>query len=423
MRSFFLFVSILIALYSTITAAYPLDGTEHTGIARLDASLQVQQGKVRGSQLPPGALLKTDQIQLRLLSRPELTLPEPDADFTAEVVKLLGEHAGEWGIAVLDLSDPEHPIYAEHHAERRFNPGSIGKLVVAMALFKSIADHYPEESARIQLLRKTELEADQFINYDDHKVPFVNTKKRLYYRPIKVGDRNNLWSYLDWMLSPSSNAAASTVMQQLLLLQQFGRDYPVSQERATAFWRDTPRATLGRLLSTSIENGLMAGGLSKDDVWQGKFFTKHGKWKVPGGRSYATPRELLRFLLHIEQGKVIDPFSSLAIKRLIYMTEKRIRYAASPALKDAALYFKSGSLYNCKKEPGFVCGKYKGNVVNRLNSVAIVEWPAEDPSLFYLVVVTSNVLKENAAVAQQTLATRLHRLIQSRHLRSGRSKD
>ena len=99
------------------------------------------------------------------------------------------------------------------------------------------------------------------------------------------------------------------------------------------------------------------------------------------------------------------------------MTEKRIRYASSPALENAAVYFKSGSMYRCRPESGFTCGKYRGNVVNVLNSVAIIEAPAgDDPSLFYFVVVTSNVLKENAAVTHQTLATRIHRLLEKRHL-------
>ena len=50
-----------------------------------------------------------------------------------------------------------------------------------------------------------------------------------------------------------------------------------------------------------------------------------------------------------------------------------------------------------------------------MNSVAIVEWPAGKPKLFYLVAVTSNVLRKNSAVEHQTLATRLQRLIEARH--------
>ncbi len=421
MHWFALLASALLTLYAPGASAYPLDGAERTGMMRLEGYHLVQQGKARGLQLPSGALLDTNQIQLRLLTRPDLQLPEPDPEFTAEVVELLGKNAEEWGIAVLDLSDPDHPVYAEHRADRRFNPGSVGKLVAGIALFKTLAELYPGEFGRLQVLRDTEVVADDFVHYDDHDVPFWNpATKRLYFRPLRVGDRANLWSYLDWMLSASSNAAASTVMEQLMLLRRFGPDYPVSPEQIAVFWHDTPRATLGGLLRTSLNDGLVASGLNVDDFWQGKFFTHYGQRHVPGGRSYATPRELVRFLLHLEQGKVVDPFSSLAIKRLMYMTEKRIRYAASPALNDAALFFKSGSLYSCRAEPGFKCGKYRGNVVNRLNSVATVEWPAGKPRLFYLVGVTSNVLKENASVAHQTLATRLQRLIQRRNPGGGK---
>jgi len=98
------------------------------------------------------------------------------------------------------------------------------------------------------------------------------------------------------------------------------------------------------------------------------------------------------------------------------MTQRRIRYASSPALRDAAVYFKSGSFFRCRPEPGFVCRKYKGNVENLLNSVAIVEHPAGNPRLRYVVVVSSDVLRKNSAVAHQTLGTRLQRLLEHRHL-------
>jgi len=149
---------------------------------------------------------------------------------------------------------------------------------------------------------------------------------------------------------------------------------------------------------------------------QGAFFTREGKNRVPASGSRANAKELLKVLVKLEQGKVVDDFSSREIKRLLYMTQKRIRYASSPALKDAAVYFKSGSLYRCKEEPGFVCQKYKGNVLNLLNSVVIVEDPAgAENGLFYMAVVTSNILRQNSAVAHQTLGTRIHRLMQRRH--------
>ena len=99
----------------------------------------------------------------------------------------------------------------------------------------------------------------------------------------------------------------------------------------------------------------------------------------------------------------------------MYLTDRRIRYASHPALTRAAVYFKSGSLYQCQPEEGFVCRKYMGNVRNFMNSVAIVESKEPGRELHYLVAVLSNVLRENSAVAHQTLALRIHRLIESLH--------
>jgi hypothetical protein len=97
------------------------------------------------------------------------------------------------------------------------------------------------------------------------------------------------------------------------------------------------------------------------------------------------------------------------------VTERRIRYASSPALTDAAVYFKSGSLYECSKEPGSHCGQYMGNVKNYMNSIAIVEYPAGDRKLYYMVTLISNVLRKNSAAEHQALAGRLHKLIGQMH--------
>ena len=153
-------------------------------------------------------------------------------------------------------------------------------------------------------------------------------------------------------------------------------------------------------------------GLDIEQLRQGSFFTRKGKQLVPGTTSYATPQELMRWLIKLEQGKVVDAFSSREIKRLLYMTQRRIRYASAPALADSAVYFKSGSLYKCKPEPNFKCKKYHGNVTNMLNSVAIIEAPADQRQLYYMVVVMSNVLRKNSAVVHQTLATRVHRMME-----------
>ena len=421
---YLLFIPLL--LNAAIAYAYPLDGDDHTGITRLEGYRLVQEGKIRGLHLKKGARLKTEQVDLRLQANATLTLPAVDPQFQEDVLAWLGINADKYTISVLDLTQPNQPQYAEHNAHQEFSPGSVGKLMVAMALFQELADLYPDDHvAREQILRNSMIVADKFIRYDEHDVPFWNVERQqLIHRPLQEGDTANLWTYLDWMLSASSNAAASMVMKQLLLLKHFGKRYPVPESEANTFYQNTSKAQLGRVLAEVMQRGVNGSGLNTNRLRQGKFFTREGKRRVPGLRSYATPRELMRFLLHLEQGKVVDTFSSREIKRLMYITQKRIRYASHPALNNAAVYFKSGSLYGCSPEPGYKCGKYKGNRINLLSSVAIIESPAgAEQQLFYLVVVSSNVLKENSAVAHQTLALRLHRLIEKRDRARLRTKD
>jgi len=408
-----LLVLALVVTYAGSALAYPVDGYAETGIARLEGYRLAAEGKVAGNRLQRGALLNTDQVQLRMQQHADFQLPASDAELTRKIVALLGAEAKNYSVSVLDLSDPDHPVYAEHNGFVRRNPGSVGKLMVALAVFQVLADLYPDDiGARVRVLRETQVTADAFIRTDHHVVPFwMPEANRMPRRALRVGDTGSLWTYLDWMLSASSNAAASTVIKQLLLLRHFGTAYPVSAEREEAFLRDTSRSELGELLLDSLLPPLARNGLDKDSLRQGSFFTAEGKRRAPGTNSISTTHELLRYLLLLEQGRLVDAWSSLQIKRLMYMTQRRIRYASSPALNDAAVYFKSGSLYRCKPEEGYVCGKYQGNLDNLMNSVAIVESPAGDPQMFYLVALTSNVLKKNSAVEHQTFATRLHRLL------------
>ncbi|MGD8963071.1 MAG: peptidoglycan-binding domain-containing protein [Desulfobacterales bacterium] len=397
---------------------YPLDAYPDTGIRRVEAARLAVFGKMRGRRQPPGALLPASLVDLRLLDHPDLVLPEPDPEFTARVVKLLGNKADRYGIAVLDLSDLDHPRYAEHRADYKQNVGSVGKIAVAMALFQALADVYPDDiEARKQILRETIVTADEFIQWDHHEVRLWNPDTgALSFRPLKVGDQGSLWEYLDWTLSISSNAAAAMVMKNAMLLRHFRKDYPVSNDEADRFFEKTSRPQLRELYEQTFLEPFTRNGLDLQSFRQGSFFTRYGKRRVPTGyNSYGTARELMRFILLMEQGKLVDLFSSREIKRLLYMTERRIRYASSPALYDSAVYFKSGSLYSCKEEVGFTCKKYHGNVKNYMNSVAIVETPAGVNRLHYLATLISNVLYKNSAVDHQTLATYIHRLIEADH--------
>ena len=400
-----------------LALGYPMDAYEQTGMLRLEAYRLAQTGKVKGRLLPPGGRLGIADVQLRLTDYPDFEIPAPDPELSASILEMLGEDADGYAIAVLDLTDPTKPRYAAHNAEQNQNPGSVGKLMVGLAWFQALADVYPDDTkARDALLYNTRHVADAFIRSDGHKVPFWKPgDSEVVYRPIQEGDDGNLWTWLDWMMSSSSNAAASTMMSQLVLLSNFGVEYPVSPEAAAKFFADTPKSKLSGIYTKAIQSPLTRNGLDVSKLRQGSFFTREGKARIPGTNSAATPLELLRYIVKMEKGALIDPYSSLAIKRLIYLSEGRIRYAASPALRRAALYFKSGSLYSCKEEPGFSCGKYKGNVRNYLNSVTMVETDEPGRRLQYIVVLLSNVLRKDSAQIHKQVAAEIHEIMESDH--------
>ena len=104
------------------------------------------------------------------------------------------------------------------------------------------------------------------------------------------------------------------------------------------------------------------------------------------------------------------------MKKLMYFTRRRYRYAASPALDSLMVFFKSGSLYQCRPEEGYTCGQYLGNVTNLMHSVAIVETPdGVLPRRVYMVALMSNVLKTNSAAEHLNIATGIERMIKDLH--------
>ncbi len=403
----------LAAVASLPVVAYPLDGYADTGIRRLEASRLADEGALADVKQPPGARLKRADVDLRLLGQ-SFDLPPVDEAFTRQVAGLLSGSMDAYGLAVLDLSDPAQPRYAEHRADAKQNVGSVGKLLVALALMQALADAHPDDlEARQRVLKSTIVTADAFSQRDSHTVRIFDVPTRkLLRRSIQVGDRATLYEWLDWMLSPSSNGAAGMVMREAMLLRHFGKAYPPSEVEIQRFFQTTPKAELTALFERTFFEPVTRNGLSLDALRQGSFFTAGGKQRVPGGGdSYGTARELMRYLLRMEQGRLVDPFSSREIKRLIYVTERRIRYASSPALAEAAVYFKSGSLFQCAPEPGFACKPYAGNVKNYMNSATIVESPAQGRPVYYLSTLVTNILRKNSAAEHQALATRIQQLL------------
>jgi len=407
------------ALLAGAVGAYPLDAFPETGVRRLEGLRLANEGKVKDVKQPGGALLPSKAVDLRLAGA-TFDLPPVDPEFNRQLAGILGGSLDSYGLAVLDLTDPAKPRYAEHNGAYKQNVGSVGKIVVALALFQALADAYPNDlEARQRVLKTTVVTADGFSQYDHHTVRIFNVEtKSLVRRAIQVGDRATLWEFVDWMMSPSSNSAAGMVMREAMLLRHYGASYPVSEAEIKRFFGQTPKGELTALFEKTFFEPITRNGLDLAQLRQGSFFTATGKKNVPGGGdSYGTARELMRYLLLMEEGRLVDAWSSREIKRLMYVTERRIRYASAPALADAAVYFKSGSLYECAKEPGFTCGQYMGNVKNYMNSIAIVEYPAGDRKLYYMVTLISNVLRKNSAAEHQALAGRLHQLIGKAHAR------
>jgi hypothetical protein len=396
--------------------AYPLDGYPETGIRRLEGMRLAQEGVVKDVKQPPGALLATKDVDLRLAGQ-TFDLPAPDPELTRLVAATLTGGMDAYGFAVLDLTDPAKPRYAEHRGDHRQNVGSVGKLVVALALFQALADVHPDVEARKRMLKETVVTADGFSQYDSHTVRIFDPAARtLTRRPVQIGDRATLYEWLDWMLSPSSNSAGGMVMREAILVRRYGTAYPPPEAEIRRFFDETPKLELAALFERTFYEPVTRNGLDLHSLRQASFFTAGGKRRVPDvGASYGTARELMRYLLRLEQGRIVDPWSSREIKRLIYVTERRIRYASSPALAEAAVYFKSGSLFQCAPEPGFTCRPYAGNVKNYMNSTAIIESPASGRQLYYMTTLITNVLRKNSAAEHQALATQIQRLMTKLH--------
>ena len=408
------------ALASAVPAAalaYPLDGYPETGIRRLEGSRLAQEGIVKDVTQPPGARLSSKDVDLRLVGQ-TFDLPAPDPEFTRRVAATLTGSMDAYGFAVLDLTDPAKPRYAEHRGDYRQNVGSVGKLVVALALFQALAYLHPNDlEARKRILKQTVVTADAFSQSDGHTVRiFDPATKTLIRRPVQIGDRATLYEWLDWMLSPSSNSAAGMVMREAMLLRRYGTAYPPPEAEIRRFFDETPKSELTALFERTFYEPVTRNGLDLESLRQASFFTAGGKRKVPDvGESYGTARELMRYLLRLEQGRIVDVWSSREIKRLIYVTERRIRYASSPALAEAAVYFKSGSLFKCAREPGFTCKPYAGNVKNYMNSTAIIESPAKGRKLYYMTTLVTNILRKNSAAEHQALATQIQGVMVKLH--------
>ncbi|MAQ76121.1 MAG: hypothetical protein CL613_07300 [Aquimarina sp.] len=397
------------------TIYYPIDGYQSTGIARLYQLHKMVQDSVENRRIPAGAYKKLEDIKLNLLSRKDdslSTILVEDEEFAKSIRRYL-PGAG-YSATVLDISNPDSLKYAAYRETAGYQPGSVGKIAVLTALFDQLQKLCPNSfDARTGLLKNKRVSARYWGTGDHHTIPIYDIEKdKLTRRRVVASDTFSLYEWADHMVSVSNNGAASVVWREALLMAAFGEHYEtLTEEQAETYFKETPRDSLTNLANDIVNLPLRELGIDKDEWRLGSFFTAAAnKYVGDKGGSIGTPVGLMKYLVKLEQGNVVDQQSSLEIKRLLYMTDRRIRYAASPRLDSAAVYFKSGSFYKCdrKKDPN--CGDYAGNVYNYMNSVIIVEQPDDTK---YIVCLMTNVLNKNSAGAHMYLASKIDEVVQN----------
>ena len=156
---------LITSLLSPLAGAYPLDGYKETGIRRVEGARLANEGIIPGRKQPAGALLSTDEVDLRLLDYRDMELPAPDPAFSKQLVNMLGSSAPNYGIAVCVLLKvviwpPMAPC-----SDYRQNTGSVGKLIVALGLFQALADAWPDDlQKRRDILKNTVVTAFSMSN-------------------------------------------------------------------------------------------------------------------------------------------------------------------------------------------------------------------------------------------------------------------
>lgn len=413
-----LIIVLLMIVCVTKGPTYPLDGYGQTNIRRLDYLEMVVDGELKGTMPVPGAMRKSYEIQLTLTDERGDSLaeiPPPDPGLQKAINSLFPSLNENYSVAVLDIT-PGKPIrYASRKENAGYQPGSVGKLAVLLGFFTELAKVYPNSfKDRLELLCTKEVKGGSWALTDSHTVPIFNTTtEKLTKRTVQASDVFLLYEWLDYMMSVSNNGAASICWREAILMRVFGEKYPaLTEKEANEFFSTTPRDSLSDLAVSVVNDPLRAIGIGKDEWRLGTFFTRGGSNKIPPqGGSIGTPAGLMKFLIHLERGKLVDEASSLEMKKIFYMTDRRIRYAASPVLKEAAVWFKSGSLYQCRPEAGYACAKYKGNLNNFMNSVAIIEHP---DCTTYMVALMSNVRKRNSASDHMALAASIDRKVRGK---------
>ena len=415
MKKFLVYIPLLLFITAfTVPTIYPIDGYQRTGISRLAYLEKIVRDSIDYNRIPPGAYLSIKDIKLNLTTYKDSAkvLMTPDADLQGKISKLFYGLDNSYSLSVLDMTDSTNVKYAARNETRGYQPGSVGKLAILVGLFDQLEKLCPEDwDTRINLLRFKKVKGGPFAVYDHHTIPVYDIENdKLTKRQTRQDDVFTLYEWVDHMMSVSNNGAASVVFREAMLMSVFGNDYfNLTDEEAMNWFKETDRKVISDLSIEIVNEPLRKLGISEDEWRLGGFFTDGAERFVSRqGGSIGSPKGLMKFLISLEQGKVVDSLSSLEMKRLMYMTDRRIRYAHSSRLDSAAVYFKSGSFYKCDRNKNPNCGDYAGNVYNYMNSVIIVEHPSGPK---YMVCLMTNVLNKNSASDHMYLASRIDKAL------------
>ena len=426
----YLLLILLLFSFSTEIMAYPIDGFLLTGIRRLLWHQLVEKGELKGRKRIEGAKKSITDIKLHLVDNSKSdSLFNMDLDLQKELDKLFPRLHESYAVALLDITPDQPTRYAQRKGGDNFQPGSVGKLAVITGLFCELQNIYLDSfELRQQLLKTKKVRAGKWAIYDEHTIPFFDTlTKKLVKRQVRASDVFSLYEWADHMMSVSNNGAASVLWREVLLMRIFGKEYPtLTDSTALSYFEETPKKELSELAIAVVNEPLRELGIGHDEWRLGTMFTRGATSIVPRkGGSTGTPIGLMKWMIALEQGNINDTASSLEIKRLLYLTDRRIRYSSAKTLKEASVYFKSGSLYSCNRKLKPNCGKYRGNVKNYMNSIAIIEQP---DSTIYMVALMSNVLNRNSSYDHLVLASKIDEIIRKKtkgqeSISSGKAKS
>jgi hypothetical protein len=425
MKSKHILIVALISISLGFMKFYPVDGYDYTGIKRLYQIRKMQLDSTKYSRIPKGAYKKWEDIKLNLTNKKTDSVEDLfviDKEFDKKIKSITPP--GNVSLAIMDMSNPEKLRFAEHRESVGYQPGSVAKIAVLLAVFDQLQKLCPDSyEERVAYLKNIKVTSRYWGLGDQHTIPIYNIEKdKLTKRQVIESDEFSLFEWLDHMLSVSNNGAASIMYREAILMAAFGQDYfSLDAEKAEKYFKETRRDSLTNLANRVVNEPLRKLGITESEFKLGGLFTKPAeKYVGRKGGSIATPKGLMKFLVKLEQGKVVDAASSLEMKRLLYMTDRRIRYARSSRLDDAAVYFKSGSLYKCDRVKNPDCKKYAGNVFNFMNSVIIVE---HTNGIKYIVCLMSNVLSKNSAGTHMYLASKIDDIINDDNSKKSEVKE